>query len=649
VPSATGPSPSTSTRSRCSCAWRCRCRRQGDRCGARLKLRALLLTSAGIERYLPWLGEPSEPPPLAPSRGPPSSQRSAHYLSSPFLQQWGDLTGARVWIKDGGSGHDTYSRGIVAHWLDEGTIEVSQDCHISGGDDGLGPASKFVLEDAASLLDQEGEWFFDPATLRLHLWPLGGGDPAGLSLEIARRKRGIATAASDVRIDGLTLRGFNYEQDHWGDGTRDAAISLRGGEDPVTTGLVVQHCVIEQDARGIDLVADSSDGQVTVDGVTLADTTLRHLDGHGINVQSWPVEAIGVSGITVERCLIEDVGFRNPEGTNSMTGASFSRVKGLRFLDNEVRTTPHNSVGINYGCEDVLIKGNHIHHCGLNSADNGCVKFWNNDDTFDRNAPRSILATENLIHDGMGWAYSSEVNETVADVQANTPYEEGSLDLTGDDAAIVVDAANRDVTPAAGSPVIDAGGELPPELAALHARLGLTLAPAIGAAYDIGAIEGTEPPGIRITSPNGGEVLPAGGQATVTWESGAFVGPVTIELTGGAEDPDAVVVLVAVTTNDGTEVVTLPDARGEDYRVRIAEGPTGSPMTAPTWASRSATPSSCSPRAGGKPGPSGRPTTSPGPRAASPRCRSSSRETGAQAGTRSPPRSQPPRRPTPMK
>jgi hypothetical protein len=42
-----------------------------DRCGARLKLRALLLTSAGIERYLRWLGEPTEPPPLAPSRGPP--------------------------------------------------------------------------------------------------------------------------------------------------------------------------------------------------------------------------------------------------------------------------------------------------------------------------------------------------------------------------------------------------------------------------------------------------------------------------------------------------------------------------------------------------------------------------------------------------
>ena len=42
-----------------------------DKCGGRMKLRALVMTSAGIERYLTWLGEPTEPPALAPARGPP--------------------------------------------------------------------------------------------------------------------------------------------------------------------------------------------------------------------------------------------------------------------------------------------------------------------------------------------------------------------------------------------------------------------------------------------------------------------------------------------------------------------------------------------------------------------------------------------------
>jgi hypothetical protein len=41
------------------------------RCGGRMKLRALVITAAGIRRYLRWLGEPTEPPTLAPARDPP--------------------------------------------------------------------------------------------------------------------------------------------------------------------------------------------------------------------------------------------------------------------------------------------------------------------------------------------------------------------------------------------------------------------------------------------------------------------------------------------------------------------------------------------------------------------------------------------------
>ena len=40
-------------------------------CGARMKLRALLVWAASIERFLQCLGEPTEPPPLEPARGPP--------------------------------------------------------------------------------------------------------------------------------------------------------------------------------------------------------------------------------------------------------------------------------------------------------------------------------------------------------------------------------------------------------------------------------------------------------------------------------------------------------------------------------------------------------------------------------------------------
>jgi hypothetical protein len=42
-----------------------------DRCGARMKLRALVIAAASIQRLLRQLGEPVDPPVLAPARGPP--------------------------------------------------------------------------------------------------------------------------------------------------------------------------------------------------------------------------------------------------------------------------------------------------------------------------------------------------------------------------------------------------------------------------------------------------------------------------------------------------------------------------------------------------------------------------------------------------
>lgn len=40
-------------------------------CGARMKLRALVMTVASIERYLRWLGEPVDAPTARSGRDPP--------------------------------------------------------------------------------------------------------------------------------------------------------------------------------------------------------------------------------------------------------------------------------------------------------------------------------------------------------------------------------------------------------------------------------------------------------------------------------------------------------------------------------------------------------------------------------------------------
>jgi len=182
-------------------------------------------------------------------------------------------------------------------------------------------------------------------------------------------------------------------------------------------------------------------------------------------------------------------------------------------------------------------------------------------------------AFHDVLHDMLYVDDNNSGNKytTVQDVTANTPYEQGSIDIDDPDDAIIADAAAFDVHPVDGSAVIDAGGELPAEMADIFDRVGLTLTPPEGAAYDIGAIEGAGGPWLRVTYPNGGEILPTGGEATVTWEAAAFVGPVRIELATTYADSPQWETLVAITTNDGAELVGLPAIHDPSCRIRISE------------------------------------------------------------------------------
>jgi hypothetical protein len=61
-----------------------------DNCGARMRLRALILRAASIERFLRHLGEPTEPLPLSPARGPP------FYKSAQVRRKLGELAASRT-------------------------------------------------------------------------------------------------------------------------------------------------------------------------------------------------------------------------------------------------------------------------------------------------------------------------------------------------------------------------------------------------------------------------------------------------------------------------------------------------------------------------------------------------------------------------
>jgi hypothetical protein len=76
-------------------------------------------------------------------------------------------------------------------------------------------------------------------------------------------------------------------------------------------------------------------------------------------------------------------------------------------------------------------------------------------------------------------------------------------------------------------------------------------------------------PTIKITSPNGGEVYPAGAIVPITWTSAGVAGPVKIEYsTNGGITYQTI---VAATENTGMYMWTVPQKSGDRYVIRISQ------------------------------------------------------------------------------
>ena len=76
-------------------------------------------------------------------------------------------------------------------------------------------------------------------------------------------------------------------------------------------------------------------------------------------------------------------------------------------------------------------------------------------------------------------------------------------------------------------------------------------------------------PTIKITSPNGGEVYPAGAIVPITWTSSGVVGPVKIEYStnGGVWYQT----IVAATENTGMYIWKVPQKSGDRYVIRVSQ------------------------------------------------------------------------------
>lgn len=339
------------------------------------------------------------------------------------LTTLGNLTGATLVAIDTLQGHYNYRRIITEHDIPNGLITVDRICEHDGGtgNPGLGWGTKYFIENKAYLLDTPGEWWYDPASSRLYLYPPEPGSPGGQNIEISRRDYGfVLRDRSYTILDGLTIELVNHSavyQHNWTE-HRSYGNTLRG--------MQIQYAnygvYIEQD------VSASEPAENVIDGFTLENSEVAYIDSQGIRlIDWWDGDAnpdlfthSGIRNTLISGNEFHHLGFRT-DGDNAV-GLSFSFANQLIFTGNHVHHIAHNGVQFSqsviqspkeYGFSpgeiktgEILISNNLFEKACQLTTDCGPLKFWGSPP--DNHVFRDVLITGNIFRDTYGWSYISE-------------------------------------------------------------------------------------------------------------------------------------------------------------------------------------------------------------------------------------------------
>ncbi len=339
------------------------------------------------------------------------------------LTTLGDLTGATLIAIDTLQGHYVYRRIITAHDVGAGRITVDRVCEHDGGsgNPGLGWGSKYYVEGKPNLLDSPGEWWYDPVSGRLYLWPRSPGNPASQNIEISRRVDGFSLRnRSYTTLDGLTIEFVN-----------DSAISQHNWIEHKSYGNTLRNLTLRYSNYGVsieqDVSADAPPGNV-INGFTLEDSEVAFSDSQGIRLIDWwdngadpdSFTHSGILNTTIRGNEFHHLGFRT-DGDNAI-GLSFMFANKLVFEDNYVHNIAHNGVQFSesviqspreYGFDpgeiktgEILIKDNIFEKACQLTTDCGGLKFWGSPP--DNHVFRDVLVTGNIFRNTFGWTYVSE-------------------------------------------------------------------------------------------------------------------------------------------------------------------------------------------------------------------------------------------------
>ncbi|HCS78914.1 TPA: hypothetical protein DIV55_04190 [Patescibacteria group bacterium] len=312
------------------------------------------------------------------------------------------LAGARIFAKDSYSGHDLGIALIINHNASTGQITFDQELlHVSGAEL-AGSYTKYFVEGKPQLLDNPGEWYYDPATNRIYIWTPNDQTPQNQDIEFTLRPNVIQIS----NVKGLDVRDVTVEFALHLYGTasgNDGSIRLSNNSDQATNNVVLDNLLLQNSGFGIRIFQNATFGNYT-ENITIQNSVLQNMDGAGLVMFNSPYgvdQPGGVRQIFVRNNTLANSGYRNKLATN----ARVHKIKQLVFENNLVTEANHNGVDfIGAYKSDMLIRNNAFVNNCLNASDCGQFKIFVGNDS----AADNVLVMNNILAESKGWSYAAQ-------------------------------------------------------------------------------------------------------------------------------------------------------------------------------------------------------------------------------------------------
>ena len=254
----------------------------------------------------------------------------------------------------------------------------------------------FYIANVFEELDAPGEWYADPDTQTLYLWPPAGGDD-GRVVTVPAIESAIAVQGSVV--GGPLAEGIRIEHIEVRD-CRGPGMSLSGASDCAVIGCLLRNCL-----QGVLLGDETHSCRIAGNDITQTGTD-------GISTVTWTTDDHErVTDHVIDNNHIFDFGWGDISGRSS--GVQLWSCARIMVTHNLIHDGPRMGIGADI-INDCVFAYNHCHHMNLTTADSGLfyaatAADWSRpvDEQVQRN--RTINSRNefhhNLLHDSGGWGH----------------------------------------------------------------------------------------------------------------------------------------------------------------------------------------------------------------------------------------------------